>query len=70
MRVRTSEKNSARERQKKTTQSKPCNLCGQQYRRASRFARFCDSCKQSSDLYRLCEWLPSTGGQSLKLAWV
>ncbi len=35
-----------------------CNLCHRAFRAASRFHRFCRSCKLDEDLFRFSDWLP------------
>jgi hypothetical protein len=35
-----------------------CNICGSIFRLANPFQRFCQSCRNESELYRLSEWLP------------
>lgn len=35
----------------------PCNLCGKQFKRHSRFERFCEDCKYENELYRFSGWL-------------
>lgn len=34
-----------------------CNLCHGFFRAASRFLRFCKSCRSEEELYRFSEWL-------------
>lgn len=45
----------------KEHKSKPvkrdCNLCGGEFQPHSRFERFCDQCREESELYHFCEWL-------------
>jgi hypothetical protein len=36
-----------------------CNICSSPFRPASKFARFCKSCRAKSELYRISEWLPT-----------
>lgn len=39
-------------------QVRACNLCGTRFKAASLYHRFCDGCREGSDLYRCHEWLP------------
>ncbi len=34
-----------------------CNLCGTMFRAASRFLRFCKSCRTEDEAYRFSEWI-------------
>lgn len=36
-----------------------CNLCKGAYRPKNKFTRFCPTCRQTNELYRLAEWLPA-----------
>lgn len=35
-----------------------CNICGGKYLRKNRFQRFCRTCKNESEIYRVAEWMP------------
>lgn len=41
-------------------QARQCNLCKQTYVARSKFARFCDDCKEHNELYHFSEWLPAS----------
>lgn len=42
---------------RRQNRKKKCNICGKPFRNGSVHARFCDSCKTSSELYRFHDTL-------------
>jgi hypothetical protein len=38
-----------------------CNLCHKLFRAASKYDRFCRTCKADEELFRFSEWLPAVG---------
>lgn len=53
-----------RKMKKKGQSPTRCNLCNRAFRAASRFHRFCRTCKLDEDLFRFSDWLPE--GLSMK----
>ena len=47
------------ENQGKQSNHRVCNLCGTEYAARSKFERFCQGCKEHSELYHFHEWLPA-----------
>lgn len=47
-----------RRKRKSGAEQMRCNLCNRVFRAASRFHRFCRTCKLDEDLFRFNDWLP------------
>lgn len=58
MRTHAVNPSASRSRRRPDT-TRPCNLCGEPFSSACRFDRFCQACKQGSELYHFHETLPS-----------
>ena len=48
------------------TSVKRCGICNQPFKPKSKYILFCDSCKESSALYKYSDWLPD-GSELLEM---
>lgn len=60
MKLRTILTEKKRERKMGNEQLR-CNLCHRLFRAASKYHRFCRTCKLDEDLFRFSDWLPAVG---------
>lgn len=57
-RLQLAKRNESACRRKHPPKIRRCNLCGSDFHPRTVFDRFCNTCKEQSELLRFSEWLP------------